>query len=150
MSQYHIAQVNISRLAVLLNSPQLARFIAFLGPIYALAEASPGFVWRFQTEAGDATGLRVYDDDSIIVNFSVWESIEALKNFTYRGNHSEVMRRRSQWFEKMDKQHMALWWVPVGHRPTWAEAQDRLESLRANGETPYAFSFQKPFPPPEE
>jgi hypothetical protein len=147
MAQYHIAQVNIARLIAPLDDPLIADFVAYLAPINALADTAPGFVWRFQTADGDATSYRAYGDDRIIVNFSVWESVEALKDFVYKGNHSEVMRKRKQWFEKMAEQYMALWWVPVGHFPTWDEAQERLESLRRHGDTPYAFSMRKIFPP---
>lgn len=150
MPHYHIAQVNIARFAISLDDPAMVGFFAYLAPLNALADKTPGFIWRYQTETGDATGLRVYDDDRIIVNFTVWESIEALKDFVYRGDHTHVMRKRQKWFEKMDDQYMALWWVPAGHIPTWREAQERLDSLRAQGETPYAFSFRKLFPPQED
>jgi hypothetical protein len=150
MTQYHVAQVNIARLLAPLDDPSIADFVALLAPVNALADASPGFVWRFQTEAGDATNLRAYDDDLIIVNFSVWESINALKDFAYKGSHSDVMRKRRKWFEKMAEQSMALWWIPAGHIPTWSEAQTRLDSLRLHGETPFAFTFRTPFPPPSD
>jgi hypothetical protein len=125
----------------------MADFVAYLAPVNALADISPGFVWRFQTEAGDATSLRAYGDDRIIVNFTVWESVAALKNFVYKSNHGDVMRKRRKWFDKMSELYMALWWVPVGHIPTWDEAQARLDSLRQQGETPYAFTFRSIFPP---
>src|SRR3954465_8928818 len=101
MAQYHIAQVNIARLLAPLDDPLIADFVANLAQINALADAAPGFVWRFQTTAGDATSYRAYGDDRIIVNFSLWESVEALKDFVYKGSHSEIMRKRKQWFEKM-------------------------------------------------
>jgi len=104
----------------------------------------------FSNSLGDATSLRVYGDDRIIVNFSVWESVEALKNFVYDDEHRKVMRQRKKWFEKMAEQYMALWWVPAGHVPTWSEAQDRLDSLRQNGDTSYSFSMRRIFPPQEE
>ena len=149
MTDYHLAQINIARLLAPLDDPQLAEFVANLVPINALADGSPGFVWRFQTAAGDATSVRPYEDALIIVNFSVWTSVEALKSYVYQSAHAEIMRKRRQWFEKMADSYMALWWIPAGHTPTWPEAQARLAALRQQGETPYAFTFRRLFPPPD-
>jgi heme-degrading monooxygenase HmoA len=146
----NLAQVNVARLRAPIDSPQLADFVAALEPINALGDASPGFVWRLQTDAGDATAVPVFDDDSLIVNLTVWDSIEALANFAYASPHREVMRRRREWFEKMADAYLALWWVPVGHVPTVDEADDRLLHLRRHGPTSYAFTFRNPFPPPGE
>ncbi len=144
----HLAQVNVARLRAPLDSPQLADFVAALEPINALGDASPGFVWRLQTGDGDATAVRVFDDDSFIVNMTIWESIEALAEFAYRSPHREVMRRRREWFEKLAEAYLALWWVPVGYVPTVDEAEERLLHLRRHGPTPYAFTFRTPFPAP--
>ncbi len=143
---YHLAQVNIARLRAPLNSPLLADFVAALAPMNALADGSPGFVWRLQTEDGDATALRVFDDDSLIVNMSVWESLEALAAFVYRSTHAGVMRRRREWFEHMQL-YLALWWVPAGHRPGVGEAEARLRHLQTHGPSPHAFTFRAPFAP---
>jgi hypothetical protein len=148
MPNFHLAQVNIARMKAPLDDPGMANFFDYLAPVNALADVTRGFVWRFKTEAGDATSLRAYGDDQIIVNFSVWESVEALKNYVYKGSHGDLMRMRHQWFEKMAESHMAMWWVRAGHVPTWKEAEARLESLRQHGETPFAFTFRSPFPPP--
>ncbi len=145
---HHLAQLNIARLLAPLDSPQLAGFVGSLAEINALAEAAAGFVWRFQTEAGDATALRPYDDDRILVNFSVWDSPEALHQFVYRTGHAEVMRRRREWFERLSEGYTVLWWVPAGHRPTIEEAIERLERLRTLGETEAAFSFRRLYSPP--
>src|SRR5262245_47864109 len=149
MPRYHIAQLNIGRIVAPLDSPQLAGFVNRLDEINALADRAPGFVWRFQTEAGDATALRPYDDDRILVNFSVWESAEALHQLVYRTAHVEVMRQRRQWFEVMTEAYLVLWWVPEGHRPTIGEAIARLERLRMRGSSPEAFTFRELYPPPE-
>jgi Domain of unknown function (DUF3291) len=146
----HLAQVNVARLRAPLDSPQLADFVAGLEPINALGDASPGFVWRLQTEDGDATAVPVLDDDSLLVNLTVWESIEALAEFAYGGRHRQVMRRRREWFEKLAEAYLALWWVPVGHVPTVKEAEERLLHLRRHGPTPLAFTFRTPFAPPGE
>jgi hypothetical protein len=125
----------------------MADFVALLDPVNALADRSPGFVWRLQTEDGDATAVRGFGDDRLIVNMSVWESVDALAAFVYRGGHVEVMRRRREWFERM-RMFMCLWWIPAGHRPTVAEAEERLADLEARGPTPRAFTFRDRFPAP--
>jgi hypothetical protein len=141
-SHVHVAQVNVALAKAPLDSPLLAEFMAALDPVNALADFSPGFVWRLQTEDGNATSVRAFDDDRIIVNMSVWESIDALANFVYRSDHIAVMRRRREWFERVVV-HMVLWWVPAGHEPSVGEAEERLEHLRLHGPTPYAFTFKR-------
>lgn len=145
---WHLAQVNIALPVEPLDSPALAEFVALLEPVNALADSQPGFVWRLQTESGDATGIRAFGDDRLIVNMSVWESVEALWEFVYDGGHLEVMRRRREWFSRMAESHMVLWWVPAGEPPTVAEAERRLARLRSEGPTPFAFSFKRRFGPP--
>jgi hypothetical protein len=148
MPNYHLAQINIARMLAPIDDPIMAEFVAQLGPVNALADSTPGFVWRLQTEDGDATSLKVYDDDMIIINLTVWESVEALREFVYKGPHHGVLRDRKRWFEKFDGSYTTLWWVPAGHIPDTEEARERLEHLRAHGETEYAFSFQHIFPKP--
>jgi hypothetical protein len=121
-----------------------------LEPVNALADDSPGFVWRLQTDDGDATGIRAFDDERILVNASVWESMEALWRFVYDGRHLDVMRRRREWFTRLGEAHMVLWWIPAGSIPTLAEMRERIEHLRAHGPTPYAFTFKRHFPPPTD
>src|SRR6185437_2666871 len=145
---HDLAQVNVALLREPLNSPLLADFVAALGPINALADGSPGFVWRLQGDAGDATGIQGFGDARIIVNMSTWASLDELADFAFKTMHVEIMRGRRKWFESMKEAYAALWWVPVGHRPTVAEAEERVEHLRRFGPTPTAFTFTKPFPPP--
>jgi heme-degrading monooxygenase HmoA len=145
---HELAQVNVARLRAPLDTPQLADFVANLEPVNALADGAPGFVWRLQTEDGNATAVRVLDDDMLIVNMSVWRSLDALSAFVYGGGHREVMRRRRQWFERLTDAHVALWWVEAGTRPTVAEAERRLVLLRTHGPTREAFTFRTPFPVP--
>jgi heme-degrading monooxygenase HmoA len=147
MAGYHVAQCNIARVRAPLDSPLLAEFVAALEPINQLADQAPGFVWRLQTEDGDATAIRPFVDDRIMVNLSVWESIEALSAFTYSTTHRDVMRRRRQWFEKVDDAYLVLWWVPSGTVPTISDAKARLEHLRRHGPSAEAFTFRSPFPP---
>jgi len=144
---WHLAQLNVGRLLGPTDSPVVAEFMEALDPINALADASPGFVWRFQTEDGNATAERPFADDTILVNFSTWESVEALADYVYRSVHVEYLRRRREWFSGLEDVHTVLWWVPAGHRPTAQEAVERLEHLRAHGPTPHAFTFRHRFDP---
>jgi hypothetical protein len=146
---FHLAQVNIGRVRAPIDDPLMAGFVARLEDINALADASPGFVWRLQTESGNATELRPYDDDRILINLSVWETPEQLRDFVYRSAHTEVMRQRKAWFERFSGMYYALWWIPAGHIPSLVEAKERLEHLRAHGESPHAFSFAMLFPQPD-
>lgn len=148
MSAYELAQLNIALMKEPLDSPGMADFVASLDRINALAEGSPGFVWRLQSDEGNATEFRPLGE-STLVNMSVWKDVVALNQYVYRTAHAEIMRRRAEWFEKMREAFVVLWWVPAGHRPTIDEAIQKLELLRANGPTETAFTFRKAFPPPD-
>ncbi|MET0909801.1 MAG: DUF3291 domain-containing protein [Ilumatobacteraceae bacterium] len=147
MREHDLAQLNIGRLRAPTDSPIVAEFMNALDPINALADASDGFVWRFQTDDGNATAERPFDDETILVNFSTWESVDSLADYVYRTAHTEFLRRRREWFERFDGVVVVLWWVPSGHRPSVAEAIERLAHLEANGPTPYAFTFSHRFDP---
>jgi len=149
MSNFHLAQINIGRILGPLDGPIMEGFVRQLDPINALAESSPGFVWRLQDGSGNATDIAYNEDPMIIVNMSVWESVEALQQFVYKSHHIGVFRDRAKWFEKATQAHYALWWVPEGHVPTVAEGRERLEHYRKHGPTPYAFWFSQLFPSPE-
>jgi hypothetical protein len=146
---YQLAQVNIGRMLTPLEDPNMAYFVAKLDEINALAESSPGFVWRLKTDEGNATNVRAYEDDRILFNMSVWESLETYSDYVYKTAHVEIMRMRRQWFERFEGAYTAVWWVPAGHIPTVAEAVERLEYFRAHGESSFAFTLKKPFPPEE-
>ncbi len=151
MTGYHIAQVNIGRIRAPLDDPQMAGFMNRLDALNALADRAPGFVWRLQTDQGNATYFRPYEDDNrVLLNMSVWETIDALKSYVYRTVHAEVLRQRHEWFEKFTASYMALWWVPVGHIPGIDEAKKRLAHLDAHGPTQFAFTFKKTFLPDDE
>lgn len=143
----HLAQLNVGRLVAPLDDPRIDDFRTNLDPVNALAEASPGFVWRLQDEAGNATGIKVTDDPLYIVNLTVWESIEALADFAYRSGHTAILRRRREFFEPPAQPIACLWWIPEGARPRVEEAHARLEHLRAHGPTPVAFTFRHRFDP---
>jgi hypothetical protein len=136
-----IAQINIARAVAPLTDPQLSGFVAQLNAINQLADHSPGFVWRLQTEAGDATTLRVFDDPLIIINMSVWESVETLHAFVYRSAHLPLLHERKRWFDKLLGPYYALWWVPRGHIPTPDEGKERLAHLPEHGPSAHAFWF---------
>jgi hypothetical protein len=150
MNALHIAQVNIARMRAALEDPVMRGFVERLDEINALADGSPGFVWRLQTDGGNATYLRPYDDDRIIINLSVWKTVEDLRQFVYDGNHAGLLRQRHDWFEKLEAPVVALWWVPAGHVPSVDEAKKRLAHLQEHGATPFAFSFRSLFPPDED
>ena len=148
MSSYNLAQLNLARLVATLDSPVLVDFVANLDRINALADDAPGFIWRLQTEDGDATGVKHFGND-FIVNMSVWKDVQSLHNYVYRSSHIEVMRRRKEWFLKMQEAYMVLWWVPIGHVPTLEEAELKLENLRMHGPSAHAFTFKKFFAAPD-
>jgi hypothetical protein len=151
--RYQLAQVNVARLAAPLDDPVLADFVAALNPVNAAADQAPGFVWRLQTEDGNATAIVAFEWDTadsagVIVNLSVWADVEHLASFVYGPMHRQVLRRRREWFHRMREAHTACWWVPAGHRPTTDEAEQRVRYLRCNGPTRQAFTLQASFPPP--
>jgi hypothetical protein len=151
---YVLAQVNIGRLLAPLDSPQLTDFVAALDPVNAVADAAPGFLWRLQTEDGNATAVHAFEWDTagsagVITNMSVWESPEALADFVYSAEHRRVLRRRRRWFEHMTEAYTALWWIPRGSVPSTADAEERIRLLRQHGPTASAFRLRVIFPPPD-
>ena len=152
MGNFELAQVNISRMKTPLDDPSFRDFVAALEPVNALADNAPGFVWRLQTEDGDATAIRAFEWDvrgtsGILVNMSVWTSVEALAAFAFSGEHLAVMKRRREWFHHVREAMTVLWWVPAGHRPSTAEAEEKIKHLRVHGPAPEAFTLKKHFSP---
>lgn len=148
---WHLAQVNIGRLRAAIDDPLIAEFVAGLDRVNALADAAPGFVWRLQTEEGNATSVRPVDDDELLaINMSVWESVEALADYVYRSDHVEFMRRRREWFERLATSYLALWWIPAGTIPTVADAMARIDHLERHGPSATAFTFKHRFAAPNE
>ena len=148
MSGFHLAQINIARMLAPIDDPIMAEFVAQLAPVNALADRAAGFVWRLQTESGDATSLKVYDDEMIIINLTVWENVSALREFVYKNAHYGVLRDRKRWFEKFDGPYYAIWWIPAGQLPSVEAGKERLDYLREHGDSAYAFSFKSVFPEP--
>jgi Domain of unknown function (DUF3291) len=148
MTRWQIAQVNVATALYPLDDAGMAEFIGLLDQVNALAEASPGFVWRLKSDQGNATDLKLSDDAKFIVNMSVWQSVEALFDFAYRSAHREVMAKRRQWFVPPSGAYQALWWVRAGEFPTGEQGLERLRHLDRHGPTDFAFTFKRKFPPP--
>ena len=147
MSGYHLAQVNVAVAKHPLDDPRMAGFTLMLDSVNAIADRAPGFVWRLVGEGdSDATAVRTPLGPDVMINLSVWESVEALRDFVYRSPHLDQLRQRAQFFELPKEPFQALWWVPAGHVPTVAEAIERLRMLRRDGPTPLAFTFRRLFP----
>ena len=142
MAIWQLAQLNIAQLIAPIDSPMLADFVDNLDRINALAEQSMGFVWRYEADlrTNDITSQPFGDD--MIVNMSVWESIETLHNYVYRTAHAEVMSRRKEWFQRISDVYSVLWWVPAGHRPGLLEAKEKHDQLRTNGTSSDVFTFK--------
>lgn len=150
-NEWHLAQINIAKIAgQSINDPVMEKFVAQLDEINALAEGSPGFIWRLKDENNNATNLNPYHDERIIVNISVWETLDHLIKFIYQGRHAEVLRSRRDWFVNFGKPFTTLWYLPAGEIPTIEEAMRRLQSLQENGPTPFAFDFKAKFAPPSD
>ncbi len=147
MSTFHLAQCNIATMRGAADDPVMAGFFARLDELNAIADASPGFIWRLQTDDGDATAIRAFDNPRILFNLSVWESAEALEAYVYKSNHVAAVRRRADWFEQPARSPLVLWWVPAGHLPDVEEAKERLEMLWEHGPGAGAFTFRHRFAP---
>lgn len=148
--QFQLAQANIARMRAAIDDPVMEGFRSQLETINAIADRSPGFVWRLQTDAGDATAIRAFDDDLIIFNMSVWASTEALHGYVYKSGHVGPLRNRRDWFQPLAAPILVLWWIPASHIPTVEEAKSKLQLLNERGPTPGAFTFRQAFPAPGE
>jgi len=146
--KFHIAQINIANAKSDKTSDIMRGFVERLDEIHQLADNAPGFVWRLETEDGDDGSLSVFNDSLLLINITIWEDIESLRNFVYKSIHKELIRDRKDWFDNMPEMHQALWWIPEGHIPTLQEAKQRLNLIRSDGPTANAFTFAKKFPTP--
>ena len=142
MAIWQLAQLNIAQLIAPIDSPTLADFVADLDRINALAEQSTGFVWRYEADVCTNDDIHQPFGVDMIVNMSVWESVEALHRYVYRTAHAQVMSRRKEWFQRMSDAYSVLWWVPVGHQPDMFEAKEKLDQLRADGASSDVFTFK--------
>lgn len=146
MPTYQLAQLNLAQMKFPMDDPAMADFVARLDAINALADRAAGFVWRLQTDEGDATAIDHFGADKL-VNMSVWQDLDSLHHYVFRSAHNQVMALRKQWFERMGEVYSVLWWVEAGHIPTLQEAGTRLDHLRQHGASAFAFSFKQSFPP---
>ncbi|WP_261885860.1 DUF3291 domain-containing protein [Vibrio pomeroyi] len=140
-----LAQLNIALAKYPLDAPEIKDFVDNLDQVNGIAESSEGFVWRLKDESGDATNIKAFDDPNMIVNMSVWDSVDSLKNFMFRTHHRDFMRRKGEWFHRLAEDTYVLWWVEDEHIPSLDEAIERLEHLREKGDSPYAFTFKTNF-----
>ncbi len=145
MNNCHLAQINIALARAQMDSETMSGFVDRLNEINALADRSPGFIWRLQTEEGDSTSIRVFDNPLMLVNMSVWEDLESLKRYVYESAHLELIKSRKAWFDKLPGAHQALWWVPKGHIPSIEEGKSKLDCISQNGPSREAFNFAKHF-----
>ena len=146
MSEYHLAQLNIAKMKFPLDDPRMQAFVDQLDAVNALADNAPGFVWRLQTDEGDATAIDFFGAETL-VNMSVWRDVESLRDYAFRSDHKKVLGRRQEWFERMEQAYSVLWWIPAGSIPSLEEASERLENLRQTGPNPQAFTFRQLFEP---
>jgi hypothetical protein len=146
MPTYNIAQLNLAKMLTTLDDPSMKDFVDNVPRVNQIGMDSPGFVWILKGEGGDATLMRPFGED-VLINLTVWESIDALFQYAYYSDHAEFFRRRKEWFHERAEAMVVLWWVPEGHEPTIEEARARVEYLRAHGPTPYAFTFKQRFTP---
>ena len=146
---WQIAQLNIASALYPLDDPRMSGFVGQTDDVNALAERSPGFVWRHESDSDDDEEAAVAEDPSLIVNLSVWDSIESLHDFAYRSAHKLALSDRQQWFRRIDGAYQVLWWVPAGYQPDLQEAMNKLKLLDSQGPSPDAFTFKSRFPPPD-
>ncbi|MCX2789260.1 MULTISPECIES: DUF3291 domain-containing protein [Vibrio] len=140
-----LAQLNIALSKYPLDAPEIKDFVDNLDLVNGIAEQSEGFVWRLKDESGDATSIKLFDDPNMIINMSVWDNVDVLKNFMFRTHHRDFMRRKNEWFHRLVEDTYVLWWIEDNHIPTAEEALARLQYLCENGDTPYAFTFKANF-----
>ncbi|MEL7119977.1 MAG: DUF3291 domain-containing protein [Bacteroidota bacterium] len=143
---YQLAEINVARMiGINIDDPIMKEFVDNLEQVNRLAESSPGFVWRLKDESNNATQFNPFDNEQVIVNISVWESISALENFTYKTFHTDFLKRKKEWFSKYGMAHFAMWWIEKDIFPTLEEAIERLRHLQENGPTDLAFNFKVKF-----
>ncbi|MEO1246635.1 MAG: DUF3291 domain-containing protein [Pseudomonadota bacterium] len=144
---FHLVHCNVATMRGESQQAVMAGFFERLDALNALADRSPGFVWRLDSEEQEILAARIFDNDRLLVNLSVWETLEALEHYVYRTAHADALRQRAAWFEPSARASLALWWVPAGHTPDVEEAKARFDKLWANGPTPDAFGFRRRFDP---
>lgn len=149
MAEYQLAEINIARMkGVTIDDPIMKEFVDNLDKVNEIAENSDGFVWRLKDEDNNATNFNPYNDEQIIVNYSIWESIETLEHFMYKTFHTEFLRRRKEWFQTFGQVTTAMWWIKKGQIPDISEAMEKLDYLQKNGASEIVFDLKQKFPKP--
>ena len=149
MADYQLAEINIARIkGVTINDPIMKEFVDNLDNVNEIAEKSEGFVWRLKEEDNNATNLNPYNDEQIIVNYSIWDNIETLEHYMYKTFHSEFLKRRKEWFQAFGQVSTAMWWVKKGEIPDLTEAIEKLDYLQKNGPSEIVFNFRKKYSKP--
>ncbi|NGN97540.1 DUF3291 domain-containing protein [Grimontia sp. S25] len=143
----HLAELNISIAKANIDDPLLKDFVDNIPSVNSTAESSRGYVWRFKDSYSKVLSYRLFGNPNTLINLSVWESADALKQFMFKTHHVGIMKRRNEWFEKPNSHNFVMWWIPEGHIPSLEEAKERLEHLREHGESEYAFTFRQFFEP---
>lgn len=141
---HHLAHLNVAKLLAPIEDPLIKDFKNGIEAINTLAEESAGFVWRMKEDPlmPDGSTYIFMNDPSIIATLSVWESVQALKTFTYQSVHGSYVKLRKEWFHKMVEANYVLWFIKVNTQPSIDEAIARLKFLRAKGESSKAFTFK--------
>jgi hypothetical protein len=148
--RWHLAQINVGRLVAPQGDPRVQPFFEALDWVNALADSSPGFVWRLQDDGGNATAIQVTPDPLFILNMSVWTDADSLFNYVYRSAHTPEMGRRREYFERFEGAYMALWWIEAGTIPSINDGLSRLWNLDRYGPSQHAFTFKARFPQPDQ
>ena len=131
-----------------IDDPEMKDFRDNTERVNTLADYSPGFVWRDTFNPDDEPRPNSLQDEQVLINFSVWEDVASLKDFTYKTFHTSIMKRQKEWFQNYGKAHYALWWVEAGTIPSEKEGMSRLRYLQENGPSEKAFTFQQVFSQP--
>lgn len=149
MTSYQLAQINIAAMKTTFDDPVMSGFVGRLDEINTLAQRSPGFVWRLMVDPSETGYSDITGETNVLVNMSVWETLDDLKNYVFQSRHLELMKAKKKWFNKMQDMHLALWWIPAGHIPDVQEGAGKLRLIRQEGPTAAAFSFAQSFDTPD-
>ena len=138
-----IAQMNWGRLKYLLEDKRMIEFSKSLNEVYSLAENHSGFIWRISNNQSELQLSDLGFDKLISSTVSIWRDIESLKDYTYNSLHGVYLKRSSEWFQKIDGPQLVIWNVENDDQPTFKESFDRLEHLKKNGSTDYAYAWNR-------
>jgi len=138
----YIAELNIARMRYPLDDPRMDEFRRALDTVNLLADRSPGFVWRYTDESGNATDTHISDDPLWLVNMSVWKTAETLEAYVWQTLHKRVYNNKGRWLEPPKAPHFVMWPVALGVTPSLDEGLSRLEHIRTHGPSDHAFGWE--------